>query len=57
MEFLSLGPLDNVQLALIKERVEACIAGLKESIVTVEKAELVEPSQFDPVLKRGLRLS
>lgn len=58
IEFLSLGSLDNTQMALVRERLEACVEGISKSLLaTVEGAKVVTPDQFDPVLCDGLRLS
>jgi hypothetical protein len=58
IEFLSIGALDKVQMALIQERLEACVAGIHRSLVsTVEKAQVVTPDRFDPIVCEGLRLS
>jgi hypothetical protein len=58
IEFLSLGTLDNTQMALIQERLEACVDIIQRSLMaTVERAQVVTPDRFDPVVREGLRLS
>jgi hypothetical protein len=58
IEFLSLGGLDNTQLALVQEQLEATVERLKGQLrSSVEGAQVITPDRFDPVLKSGLRLS
>jgi len=54
IELLSLGEIDNTQLAYIKERLEATIHNLRLS--NIEKFEIALPDQFDRVVRDGLRL-
>jgi hypothetical protein len=57
LEFQSLGALSKGQVALIDEQVSALVNKLKQSLLTVEKAEVVTPDRFDPILLDGLRLT
>ena len=54
IELLSLGEIDNTQLAYIKERLEATIHNLR--LGNIEKFEIALPDQFDRVVRDGLRL-
>ena len=56
LEFLSLGPLDSVALAMIQEQLEALTERLQHQISYVEGIDVVLPDRFDPVLREGLRL-
>jgi hypothetical protein len=56
LEFLSLGKLDNAQLAMLQEQLEACAHRLQQTMVVVERAEVIMPDQFDTLLRAGLRL-
>ena len=57
IEFLNHKQLDNMELALIQEKLEAYAQRLMQSIVTLESVKVVLPDQFDPLLLQGLRLS
>jgi hypothetical protein len=58
IELLSLGPLDNTQMALVQEQLEAALDRLHHQLrASVEAAQVVTPDRFDPVLCAGLRLS
>lgn len=57
LEFLSLGPLESTQLALIQEQLEALTERLQKQVVNIEGKDVILPDRFDPVLKQGLRLS
>lgn len=56
VEFMSLGPLEPAQIAMIDEQMAALVDKLRQGIVTVEKAQFVTPDRFDRVLCDGLRL-
>ena len=54
VELLSLGELDEIQCAQIRERIEATIQHTR--VATVEKIDVVAPNRFDRLLRDGLRL-
>jgi len=56
VELLSIDGLNNVQIAQIKERLEATIADIKTKIPIIERSDIVSQDRFDPVLRQGLRL-
>lgn len=55
IELLCLDELDNVQQAIVQEKLEAALANLSLNAI-IQKAEVVTPDRFDPVLRQGLRL-
>lgn len=57
VELLTLGELDQLQLASIHERLEAVVASIKQNISIIEKTKLADQTNFDPILRTGLRLS
>jgi hypothetical protein len=57
IESLSLGPLDNTQKALIQEQLEALMDKLSRQVPIIERTDVVFPDRFDPILRKGLRLS
>jgi hypothetical protein len=57
LEFLSLGPLDSVALAMVQEQLEALTERLQRRISYIENTDVILPDRFDPVLREGLRLS
>lgn len=57
IELLSLGSLEPTVLAMVQEQLEALSERLQLQISTIETTEVVLPDRFDPILKKGLRLS
>ena len=57
LEFLSLGPLEPVALAMVQEQLEALSERLQRQIPYIEGTDIVLPDRFDPILREGLRLS
>lgn len=57
LEFLTLGELEPAALAMIQEQLEATLERLGKQLPYVERTDVVLPDRFDPVLKKGLRLS
>lgn len=57
VELLSLGALDQTQMALVQEQLEATVERLRRQLAVVEVSQVVTPDRFDPVLREGLRLS
>ena len=55
IELLCLEEMNNIQLAQVQEKLEAALANLNLNSI-IEKAEVVTPDRFDPVLRQGLRL-
>jgi len=56
LEFLSLGPLEPAQKAMVEEQVSALADKLAKGLVNVEKAEFIPSKRFDRKLLDGLRL-
>ena len=56
LEFMSLGPLEPVQIAMIDEQMGALVDKLCQNMVAVEKVDFVTPDRFDRILHDGLRL-
>ena len=56
LELRSLGPLTNVQLAIIQEQLEASLAKIVRQIPTIEGVDTILSSRFDSILRKGLRL-
>ena len=56
VEVLSSVELTPVELAQIRELMEATIDTLKRRIVSVEKSQVVMPNRFDTLLRAGLRI-
>jgi hypothetical protein len=57
VEFLSLGPLEPAQQAMVDEQFSALADKLSNALTNVERAEFVTPDRFDRKLSDGLRLS
>jgi len=57
IEILSLGPMDEIQLALVRDQLEGTLDRLRRSMPAMEKFKAVLPSQFDKQLRDGLRIS
>lgn len=56
LEFMSLGPLEPAEMAMINEQMEALADKLRQNMVAIEKADFVTPDRFDRILRDGLRL-
>jgi len=56
VEIRSLGELDNVQLALVKESLEAIVDSLKRKVAIIEKVDVATHNRFDTLLLQALRL-
>ncbi len=56
IELLSLGDLDNVQMAFIQEQLEATVEKMRQKVMTLESTQVVTPDRFDPLLQEGLRI-
>jgi len=56
LELRSLDALNNLQLAMIQEQLEASLAKIIRQIPTIEGTDIVLSSRFDPILRKGLRL-
>ena len=57
LELLSLGQLDNVQMAMVQEQLEATVQKIAQNITCIEKTDVVPPDRFDRILCDGLRIS
>ena len=55
VELLSEGKLNNAEIAMVKERIEAILATLANS-VGFEKSKVIHQSDFDSILRAGLRI-
>ena len=56
IELLTLGELSDVELALVKEHMEAAVESLQKRLVNIERTDVVDQSRFDRQLRSGLRL-
>lgn len=56
LEFLTLGPLSDAQVALIEEQMGAVADKLLHSMSIAEKVDFVVPARFDRPLCEGLRI-
>lgn len=57
IEFLSLGPFDNIQTAMVQEQLEATTQKITQNITHIEKTDVISPDRFDRILRQGLRIS
>lgn len=56
IELLSLGELSPIQIAMVKEQLEATLEKLRLSMAVIEKSQVVVPDRFDTLVRQGLRL-
>lgn len=56
LEFMSLGPLEPAEMAMIDEQMGALADKLRQNMMAVEKVDFVTPDRFDRILHDGLRL-
>lgn len=56
LELRSFGALSDIQLALVKERLEACVNNILPIISVIESSTIASDDSFDRLLRDGLRL-
>lgn len=57
IEVLSLGSIDDLQLSVMRDQLEGLLEKMKVSMPMIEKTKVALPTQFDKLLRDGLRIS
>lgn len=56
IELQSVDKLNNVQMAIIQEQLEATVNRLADNIIDIKNTDVVSDDRFDSILREGLRL-